>query len=238
MAENWNLSCVEPLDDTNYFLWSEKIEGILRAKKLWKKVMNVKPTDKPEEDDERYAEKFKLWNEWDDDNYAARTVMINRMSKAQLLKYSHEKDANKLWNLIKNNMAAETEQLKARSLSELSNLKMNKDESVDCAYVNRAEALRNQCGQLGKNIEDYELRMYIIRGLKSEFDQNVRVFETQRELTINDIRYALKQEEIRRDKHKDEKTSKEEYVRKARDKSRNNYTCYNCGMSGHIKRMS
>ncbi|XP_011066438.1 PREDICTED: uncharacterized protein LOC105153358 isoform X1 [Acromyrmex echinatior] len=75
--------------------------------------------------------------------------------------------------------------------------------------------------------------MYIIRGLKSEFDQNVRVFETQRELTINDIRYALKQEEIRRDKHKDEKTSKEEYVRKARDKSRNNYTCYNCGMSGH-----
>ena len=63
MAENWNLSCVEPLDDTNYFLWSEKIEGILRAKKLWKKVMNVKPTDKPEEDDERYAEKFKLWNE-------------------------------------------------------------------------------------------------------------------------------------------------------------------------------
>ena len=232
MAENWNLSCVEPLDDTNYFLWSEKIEGILRAKKLWKKVMNVKPTDKPEEDDERYAEKFKLWNEWDDDNYAARTVMINTMSKAQLLKYSHEKDANKLWNLIKNNMAAETEQLKARSLSELTNLKMNKDESVD-AYVNRAEALRNQCGQLGKNIEDYELRMYIIRGLKSEFDQNVRVFETQRELTINDIRYALKQEEIRRDKHKDEKTSKEEYVRKARDKSRNNYTCYNCGMSGH-----
>ena len=57
------------------------------------------------------------------------------MSKAQLLKYSHEKDANKLWNLIKNNMAAETEQLKARSLSELTNLKMNKDESVDATLI-------------------------------------------------------------------------------------------------------
>lgn len=131
------------------------------------------------------------------------------MSKAQLLKYSHEKDANRLWNLIKNNMAAETEQFKARSLSELSNLKMNKGESVD-AYINKAEALRNQCGQLGKNIENYELRMYITRGLKSEFDQNVQVLETQRELTINDIRYALKQKEIRRGKRKDERTSKED----------------------------
>lgn len=63
--------------------------------------------------------------------------------------------------------------------------------------------------QLGRNIEDYELRMYIIKGLRSEFDQNVRVLETQKEITINDIRYALKQEELRRDKRKEEKTSRE-----------------------------
>lgn len=63
------------------------------------------------------------------------------------------------WRLIENNMAAETEQLKARSLSELSNLRMNKGKNIN-TYVNRAEALRNQCVQLGKNIENYELRMY------------------------------------------------------------------------------
>lgn len=138
MAENWNLASVEPLDDTNYFLWSEKIEGILRAKKLWKKVINIKPPEEPEEGVQNYDVKFKHWNEWDDNNYAARTVMINTMSKAQLLKYSHEKSADKLWRLIKNNMAAETEKLKARSLSELSNLRMKRDESID-AYINRAE---------------------------------------------------------------------------------------------------
>jgi len=71
MAEQWNLTSVEPLDDTNYFLWSKKIEGILRAKKLWKKVINVKPPEKPEEGVEDYNGKFKQWNEWDDDNYAA-----------------------------------------------------------------------------------------------------------------------------------------------------------------------
>lgn len=233
MAENWNLTSVEQLDDTNYFVSSKKIERILRGKKLWKKVINVKPPEKPEEGVSGYEVKFKQWNEWDDDNYAAHTVIINTMSKAQLLKYSHEKSADKLWSLIKNNMAAETEQLKARSLCELSNLRMKKEESID-AYVNRAEALRNQCVQLGRGIEDYELRMYVIKGLRPEFDQNVRVLETQKEITIiNDIRYALKQEELRRNKRKEEKTSRDEYVRKTREKSKSDIVCYNYGMKGH-----
>lgn len=154
------------------------------------------------------------------------------MSKAQLLKYSYEKSADKLWSLIKNNMAAETEQLKARSLCELSNFRMKRDENID-AYVNRAKALRNKCMQLGRVREDYELRMYIIRGLKSEFDQNVKVLETQKEITINDIRYALKQEELRKNNQKEEKTSREENVRRAREKSKSDIVCYNCGMKGH-----
>lgn len=60
MAESWNLTSIEPLDDSNYFLWSEKIEGILRSKKLWKKVINVKPPEKPEEEDEDYRNKYKV----------------------------------------------------------------------------------------------------------------------------------------------------------------------------------
>lgn len=64
MAKPWNLTNLEPiLDDTYYFLWSEKIEGILRAKKLWKKVINVKPPEKLEEDNVNYNNKFKEWNE-------------------------------------------------------------------------------------------------------------------------------------------------------------------------------
>jgi len=57
---------------------------------------------------------------------------------------------------------------------------MKKDESVD-TYVNRAEALKNQCVQLGRNIEDYELRLYIIRGLRSEFDQNESIGNSKRD---------------------------------------------------------
>lgn len=53
-------------------------------------VINVKPPEKPEEEDADYGIKYKIWNDWNDDNYAAR-IMINTMSKVQLLKYSRER---------------------------------------------------------------------------------------------------------------------------------------------------
>lgn len=127
-------------------------------------------------------------------------------------------------------MAAETEQQKARSLSELTNLRMNR-ESVD-AFINRAEALRNQCVQLGRNIEEYKLKMYIIKGLRPEFDQNVRVLETQKELTVYNIRYALKQEELRKSIRKEERMDNEQ-VKRAGEKARYNVCCYNSGKKGY-----
>ncbi|XP_076660881.1 uncharacterized protein LOC143364367 isoform X2 [Halictus rubicundus] len=233
MADMWNMSNIELLKDSNYFLWSEKIEGVLRCKKLWKRVIGVKPLIKPVAGEEKYDEKLNAWNNWDDDNYAARAIMINTMSEAQVLKYSREKSADKLWTLIKENMAAGTEELKAKMLNEMTNLKMNREEDID-TYINRAEALRNQCLQLGKDIEDYEIKMYILRGLRPEFDNNVRILETQRALTVNDIRFSLKQEELRKEKRNDDKTHREyEKVRNVRDIKKNEFRCHNCGIKGH-----
>ena len=109
MADNWNIAGVEPLNDTNYFLWREKVEGILRSKKLWKKIMGVKPPEKPLTGEAEHERKFQIWN---DENYTVRTIMLNTMTEAQLLKYSHERNAEKLWNAIKYDMAAQTETVK------------------------------------------------------------------------------------------------------------------------------
>ena len=49
--------------------------------------------------------------------------------KAQLLSYNSIKSADKLWSKIKQDMAAEKE-LKARSLNELSNIKMAKTKQL------------------------------------------------------------------------------------------------------------
>lgn len=143
--------------------------------------------------------------------------MLNTMTEAQLQKYSHERNAEKLWYAIKFNMAAETEQLKTRSLSDLTNLKMKKDETVD-EYINRAEGMKNKCRQLGKDIREFELKMFILKGLRTEFEPNVRILENQTNVTINDMRYALKQEELRREKGRFERNNESvRKVRKARE---------------------
>ena len=52
---------------------------------------------------------------------------------------------------------------------------------------------------------------------------------------MNDIRFALKQEELRRMKRKEEKTSREyEAVRKVKEGDRTDGNCYNCGIKGHL----
>ncbi|XP_043527950.1 uncharacterized protein LOC122538172 isoform X2 [Frieseomelitta varia] len=77
--------------------------------------------------------------------------------------------------------------IETRSLYELSsNIKMAKDETID-AFINKAEALKNQCMQLGRDVEEYELKMYILRGIRSEYDPNVRVFESQRNISVNNF---------------------------------------------------
>ena len=110
MSDPWNVTTVESIDDKNCFLWSEKVEGILRSRKLWKKVIGDKSREKPIERDTEYEKKLKEWNDWDDDNYTTRSVMINTMSRAQILKYNSEKNAGKLWTRIKLDMAAESEE--------------------------------------------------------------------------------------------------------------------------------
>ncbi|XP_076620028.1 uncharacterized protein LOC143341186 [Colletes latitarsis] len=77
--------------------------------------------------------------------------------------------------------------------------------------------------------------MYILRGLRIEFDQNVRVLENQREVSMNDIRYALKQEEEGRERRKGERVQRDpEGIRKAKNKPKSEIHCFNCGKRGHM----
>lgn len=58
-----------------------------------------------------YEEKLNNRGKWNDNNYEARTIIINTMSKAELLRYNSVKSADKLWSKIKQDTAAETQEL-------------------------------------------------------------------------------------------------------------------------------
>ncbi|OAD46907.1 hypothetical protein WN48_09715, partial [Eufriesea mexicana] len=68
-----------------------------------------------------------------------------------------------------------------------------------------------------------------------EFYQNVRILENQKEAIMNEIRYALKLEEMRKEKRKEERAQKDrEDVKRAKDKTKNDAICHNCGKRGHV----
>lgn len=59
--------------------------------------------------------------------------------------------------------------------------------------------------------------MFILKGLRAEFEANVRVLKSQANVTINDMRYTLKQEEMRKEKKRENRTVRNsENVRKER----------------------
>ena len=63
MVDAWNVASIESLDDWNYFISKEKIEGILRSKQLRKKVIGIKPLEKPIVGKANYEEKLKNLDE-------------------------------------------------------------------------------------------------------------------------------------------------------------------------------
>ena len=78
--------------------------------------------------------------------------------------------------------------------------------------------------------------MYILRGLRPEYDSNIRILEIQKKISTNDIRFALKLEEHMIEMKKVEGRSFKDYelIRKVKERSRNDICCFKCGMKGHM----
>ncbi|UYV84151.1 hypothetical protein LAZ67_X001338, partial [Cordylochernes scorpioides] len=165
--QNFNLSPIEKLSDKNYLIWENRIESELRGLKLWRRIIEGKEVEKPIETDKNFDEKMKIWEDWDDDNAIARNLMNRTMNDTQVLKYSSEKSAKKLWNIIGEEMASKNEDLQMKNRIELSKLKMNEDETVD-DYLNRAVIIKSRSIQAGDEIKDRELICFVLEECRNK----------------------------------------------------------------------
>ncbi|UYV75209.1 hypothetical protein LAZ67_12002923 [Cordylochernes scorpioides] len=65
--------------------------------KLWRRIIEGEVIEKSiETKDEKFEQKVKIWEDWDDDNAIARNVMNQTMNATKSLKYSSEKSAKRL----------------------------------------------------------------------------------------------------------------------------------------------
>ncbi|UYV71200.1 hypothetical protein LAZ67_8002150 [Cordylochernes scorpioides] len=224
----------EKLSDKNYLIWANRIESELRGLKLWRRIIEGKEIEKPQETDKKFNEKVKIW---DDDNAIARNVMNRTMNDTQILKYSSERSAKRLWYSIKEEMASKNEDMQMKNRIELSKLRMKEDETVD-DYLNRAVIIKSKSIQAGDEIKDRELICFVLEGLRIEFDFDVKIIKSDKEKNMNKIRQILKETEEKL-KHRKEEKRQTEIASKAREgwsERRKFIKCYNCGKIGHISK--
>ncbi|UYV65298.1 hypothetical protein LAZ67_3003857 [Cordylochernes scorpioides] len=152
-----NISPMEKLSDNNYLIWANRIESELRGLKLGRRIIEGEEVEKPIETDKKFDEKMKIWEDWDDDNAIARNVMNRTMNDTQILKYSSERNAKRLWNIIREEMASKNEDLQIKNRIELSKLRMKEDETVD-DYLNRAMIIKSKSIQAGDEETEEKLK--------------------------------------------------------------------------------
>ncbi|GBO22723.1 hypothetical protein AVEN_164851-1 [Araneus ventricosus] len=134
--EIMNFARIEPLNDSNYGIWSMKIEALLDAKDLFEEVIeNEEP--KITENDPESVREHKAWSK---KNKEAMGILVLSLTAEQAIIYKGIKKAKDIWNEIKLRFEGAVEDRKIDLMLELTSLKKSQSESIE-EYLTRAQGL-------------------------------------------------------------------------------------------------
>ncbi|MEM9078955.1 MAG: DUF4219 domain-containing protein [Bacteroidota bacterium] len=146
------------LNGTNYYIWSKKMELVLKVKGLWKFVDGL--TDSTSSID--------VNDSGDSKQSQDSACILLSIEDSFLSPVISEKDPAKVWKMLTkvHTMASEAhiEALQAK----LYQMKMEGKEGVQ-AYANRIMDLRNKFAAAGESVDDKELCRTFFRGLASHY---------------------------------------------------------------------
>ncbi|UYV77867.1 hypothetical protein LAZ67_15002623, partial [Cordylochernes scorpioides] len=221
---------IEPLTGTNYPIWALKVEALLRGKKLFKCVISDPEPDIKDE---------VAWQIWSEKNDEAFGIIVTTLSDEQAGMFLDETKAKKVWDELKKIYTGKLEDKIIDIGLELKNIKMKNNESIN-EYMARAKNIASQSSSLGHQISQRELAFHIVRGIHPRLEKIAVVLITRRNLTLDEIRQSLREEENRMNSgmngsHSDEN----EQAYRSKDR-RNHYQqnrqkeCFVCHKKGHL----
>ncbi|UYV83303.1 hypothetical protein LAZ67_23000451 [Cordylochernes scorpioides] len=122
---------------------------------------------------------------------------------------------------------------------ELKNIKMKNNESIN-EYMARAKNIASQSSSLGHQISQRELAFHIVRGIHPRLEKIAVVLRIRRDLTLDEIRQSLREEENRMNfKMNGSHSDENEQAYRSKDR-RNHYLqnrqkeCFVCHKKGHL----
>ena len=157
---------IEKLSPDNYFLWSRKIELVLRSKGLWGIVSGDER--KPSEDKTEELAKF---NRRKDLALSHLLLTIDNACSAAVIDF---KEPKKVWEELKEIYQAVSVASVDSYLVTYQAIQMQRNEKV-MEYVNRLIEVENRLAAIGKPVEKEEKKRALLRGLTDDFSVPAQV---------------------------------------------------------------
>ncbi|UYV78766.1 hypothetical protein LAZ67_16002681 [Cordylochernes scorpioides] len=151
--------------------------ALLRGKKLFKCVISDPEPDIKDE------VAWQIWSEKNDESFG---IIVTTLSDEQA--------GMKVWDELNKIYTGNLEDKIIDIGLELKNIKMKNNESIN-EYMARAKNIASQSSSLGHQISQRELVFHIVRGIHPRLEKIAVVLRTRRELTLDEIRQSLREEE-------------------------------------------
>ena len=177
---------LEKLTSRNYYLWSCKMEVLLRGKGLWGIVSGTEK--RPESSD---IEKVNKYQRRQDLALTNILLCIDDSVSARVLRLRHPKTE---WDTLSSMFSIVSEASVDSYLQKYQNTKMKYNKEV-MQYVNRLTDLENMLASVGHSLSEKERKRALLRGLRDEF-QVMRKVLTVTNSSIEDAISQLVLEEI------------------------------------------
>ena len=213
---------IKPLSEENYFMWSNKMEIVLRGKGLW----GIVTGDEAPPSAEANADAVDKYNRRRNVAVTNLLLTIEDSVSAAVISLRNPKE---IWDILQKTNQQVSEASIDAYLAQYQNVRMAPDEKV-MTYVNRLKHLENKLAEVGHNISKTEKRRTLLRGLREEFAVTAEVVRA----TEKDVSEAIAQL-IVFEATMDESTTSNSDEQDAKAFAASKDSCEHCGRKGHAK---
>ena len=210
------------LNASNYFLWPNKMEVLLRGRGLWYFIDEAQRDSASIDEGQAYALKK-------DQAIALLLMCIEYDCIAPVISL---RDPTKIWITLDDMFKATSAAMVDAYVAQYQKLKMRPSEKV-MQYVNRMKELQNKLTAVGHTVDNAEKKRILLRGLRAEFAVTVGVIRAT-EKSVQDSVGLLVIHEAEGTVSKVNAPAKLEQAFPVTNSGRNK-ECYYCGKKGHIK---
>lgn len=240
---------IEKLKDENYQFWSFQVKMFLQSKDLWDAVEEEEPPlpgdapVQPQGADEEvlarhetnvraYEQAVAVHNEWNRKDKKAMNFIALSVDRSNANLIYHLTSGKQAWITLRRHHMMTTLGNKLRTKKKLFSMKLSAGGSMH-EHLNTMTELFNKLADIDAAIPEDQKVTTILTSVETEYDALTTAIMAWSEdrLNVQEVKDRLIEEW---EKKKESKTA--ENVAMAGFEKKKDFKCYNCGVSGHIKR--